>query len=514
MGLLMQDLPPLPLHASTQCDNRSPERIKFMEQCGFSQLILARELSLDEIRKVALQTSVRLEVFVHGALCVSYSGQCYISEACCGRSANRGECAQFCRLPYSLQDAGGKTIIANRHLLSLKDLNRSAQLESLLDVGVSSFKIEGRLKDITYVKNITAYYRQKLDSIIEKRKTCRQASSGKCFHTFAPDPAKSFNRGFSTYFLTGRTADIASFDTPKSIGEFIGTVCDVQNEYFSVSGNAELHNGDGLCFFTPSGEFWGSRVNRTENNRIFLHDPPMRLSAGTRVFRNADRLFEKSLSGKSAVRKIFATCSLSENRNGFTLEACDEDNTHVSLNLALAKHPAQKPQQEYVRQQLCKTGNTDFSFTHASITWTQEWFISASILTEWRRQLTDLLETARRITRNIEIGRKPLQVPPFPETSLSYLGNVTNQHARLFYQRAGVNDISPAFSVQHDIEQDIMFTKHCIKYSMGWCTKQNGEKKFPYREPLYLVHNKQKFRLIFDCARCEMRISTHVPHQK
>ena len=303
MGILSLNLPPIPLHASTQTDNRTPAKVKFLQDAGFTQVVLARELSLNEIHAIASETTVPLEVFVHGALCVSYSGQCYISSALSGRSANRGECAQYCRLPYTLLDAEGNEILKDKHLLSLKDLNQSQHLEALLDAGVTSLKIEGRLKEVSYVKNITAYYRKKLDALFAKRPEYKRASVGHETYTFEPIAEKSFNRGFTSFFLQQRQKDITSFDTPKSVGERVGTVKELKGNSFTIAGTKQLSNGDGLIFFNSEGNLEGFRVNRVEENRVFPLEMP-RISPKTILYRNYDHAFEKLLEKPSAERKI------------------------------------------------------------------------------------------------------------------------------------------------------------------------------------------------------------------
>ena len=337
-GILNLSLPPIAIHASTQMDNRNLKKVRFLEDAGFSQVVLARELTINEIKDIATHTSVALEVFVHGALCTSYSGQCYISQALSGRSANRGVCAQYCRLPYTLQDAGGNVLASQKHLLSLKDLNQSDFLEELLDAGVSSLKIEGRLKESSYVKNSTAYYRQKLDTIFEKRPEYRAASSGESIPFFMPNPQKSFNRGFTNYFLHGRTKNIASPDSPKSIGEPVGNVADVKGNHFTLAGQKTIHNGDGLCFGST-----GFRVNRVEGNQIFPAEMP-RLTPGTTLFRNYDHEFEKTLSGKSAERKMRIEWLLEENSFGFSLTITDEAGFSATITQDFAKELAKRKQ--------------------------------------------------------------------------------------------------------------------------------------------------------------------------
>ena len=331
MGITRLDIPPIALHASTQADNRTPEKVKFLEQCGFSQVVLARELSLGQINEIARSVQVPLEVFVHGALCVSYSGQCYLSEAMCGRSANRGECAQYCRLPYTLIDGKGNVIAKDKHLLSLRDLNQSDRLEELLDAGVSSFKIEGRLKDMAYVKNCTAYYRQELDKIFKRRPEYRTASTGHSSIEFTPRLEKSFNRGFTHYFLDGRTPEpIASPDTPKSLGEYVGKVKQSDKNTFTIAGLTPIHNGDGLCFANNKGEFEGVRVNRVEGNRIF---PASRIeiTPHTVLYRNFDFEFDKRLSRPSADRRIDVEITLYDVPGGYALYMKDECGNHTTI---------------------------------------------------------------------------------------------------------------------------------------------------------------------------------------
>ena len=330
MGITRLNLPPIPLHASTQTDNRTPEKVKFLEAVGFTQVVLARELSLNEIRQISEQTTVPLEVFVHGALCVSYSGQCYLSAALSGRSANRGECAQYCRLPYSMVDANGTEIVHDKHLLSLKDMNRSDQLEALLDAGVSSLKIEGRLKDVTYVKNITAYYRKKLDVILARRPEYCRASAGTSKYTFEPVAEKSFNRGFTPFFLRERSKDITAFNTPKSLGEPVGTVKELKGNSFTVAGLKQLNNGDGLVFFNGRDELEGFRVNRVEANRVFPLDMPA-IKPKTPLYRNFDQVFEKQLAKPSAERKLSVKIEFLDNSFGFTLVMEDETGARVML---------------------------------------------------------------------------------------------------------------------------------------------------------------------------------------
>ncbi|MDR0725711.1 MAG: U32 family peptidase [Prevotellaceae bacterium] len=504
MGILNFNLPPIPIHASTQMDNRNIEKIRFLEKAGFSQIVLARELSIGEIKDVASHTNVALEVFVHGALCISFSGRCYISQALAGRSANRGECAQYCRLPYNLQDAEGNFLSSGKHLLSLKDLNLSKHLEELLDAGISSFKIEGRLKDISYVKNITAYYRNKLDEIFERRPEYQASSSGETICRFVPDPFKSFNRGFTDYFLHGRPKDITSPDSPKSYGEQMGTVKDIRKIFFIYSGKKQIHNGDGLCFFNKErNELTGFRVNKVEDDKVFPAAMP-RLDKGITLFRNRDHEFERTLSKKSAERKIRIEWTLEENDSGFSLAATDEDFYHATVAFELKKELAKKDQTENIREQLSKLGNTPFKMTRFSDKLTGNWFIPSSVLSEMKRKATDLL------LRNRETAFQKTPEPvrtcalPYPENTLNYSGNVANEKARDFYHRHGVKSIDPAFELTPRSNVPVMITKYCIKYQMGYCSKQRATKTV--QEPLTLINGTNRLRLKFDCKNCEMHV--------
>jgi putative protease len=506
MGITMLDLPPLPLHASTQTDNRSLEKIKFLEQAGFSRIVLARELSISDIKTISNEVFTPLEAFVHGALCVCYSGQCYLSAAVSGRSANRGVCAQYCRLPYTLVDSEGTVIAKKKHLLSMKDLNLSEHLEELLDAGVSSLKIEGRLKDVAYVKNVTAFYRRKLDDVLAKRPEYQRASSGKCRYFFEPDIRKSFNRGYTEYFFNGRTTTIWSVDSPKSVGEPVGHVESVFDRYFVLSETNILHNGDGLCFINSRDELQGVKVNRVEGEKVFFaeNDPSM-LKRGILMYRNFDHEFEKLLGKKSAGRKIAATVSLKESSAGFVLDAMDEDGNTATLELAHKKELAQKEQTSTIRTNLSKTGNTIFEVGTIKIHFSQNWFIPASVLSDGRRQLMDkLLENRQQAyMRKETLWRQTFH--PFPESRITYRGNVMNSQSRRFYERHQSTVVQEAFEKQAQNAVPLMFARHCISYSLGWCPKEN-KRSLSYKEPLYLQYNNSRFRLEFDCKICEMRV--------
>ncbi|OCL17559.1 peptidase U32 family protein [Bacteroides hominis] len=507
MGIAGLELPPIPLHASTQMDNRTAEKVRFLADAGFRQVVLARELSLREIGKIhEACPDVPLEIFVHGALCVSYSGQCYVSQACFGRSANRGECAQFCRLPFSLVDSNDRVIAKDKHLLSLKDLNQSEELEALLDAGASSFKIEGRLKDVSYVKNVTAAYRQKLDAILARRKEYVRASSGSCRYAFKPQLDKSFSRGFTHYFLHGRTRDVFSFDTPKSLGEEMGTMKEARGNYLTVAGLKSFNNGDGVCYIDEQGKLQGFRINRVEGNKLYPQEMP-RIKPRTVLYRNFDQEFEKILARRSSERKMAVAIRLADTAFGFVLTLTDEDDNRVTLSLPRAKEPARTPQEENLKTQLAKLGNTPFEAERVDIDFTENWFLPASVLADFRRQAIEKLIAARRINYRRELAVLRPTTHAFPQTTLTYLGNVMNARAASFYAGHGVASIAPAFE-QTPVEKAVlMFCKHCLRYSMGWCPVHQRERS-PYREPYYLVSTDGKrFRLEFDCRNCQMKVS-------
>jgi collagenase-like PrtC family protease len=507
MGLLEMDLPPIALHASTQTDNRSAEKVRFLEQVGFSQIVLARELSLDEIRKIAAETTATLEFFVHGALCVSYSGQCYISHAHTGRSANRGECSQACRLPYSLTDADGRIVAKDQHLLSLKDNDQSANLRALADAGISSFKIEGRLKDLGYVKNVTAHYRTLLDRIMEQAPEYRPSSSGRSTFLFQPRPEKTFNRGSTDYFVTGRHIDIAALRTPKFAGEAIGRVEKLGPNWFEAETTAPIHNGDGLSYFDGKGELVGLRVNRAENKRLFPAEQSAGLAVGTPLYRNRDQEFERQLEKKSAERKIRVRMRFGETPAGFALTLTDEDGVSAAASLPHAREAAQNPDRALatIRDHLGKLGNTLFEAEQIELALSAPWFIPAGALNALRREAVEALEAAR-----LAAYRRPPRLPaieppaPYPQAELSYLGNVYNRLARQFYARHGVSLIEAAYEAnQEKGAVSLMITKHCLRYSFNLCPKQV---KGIRPDPMTLMNGGEKLTLRFDCKRCEMHV--------
>ncbi|HET7732899.1 MAG TPA: U32 family peptidase, partial [Paludibacter sp.] len=505
MGILKLNLPAIALHASTQTDNRTVEKVRFLQNVGFSRVVLARELTLEQITEISSNTDVELEAFVHGALCVSYSGQCYMSEANCGRSANRGQCAQYCRLPYQLLDADDNILVKNKHLLSLKDLDQSDSLQEMMEAGVTSFKIEGRLKDVDYVKNITAYYRKKLDAILEGNSQYQRASAGRTNFFFEPNPEKSFRRSSTDYFLHGRKPDIIQPDTPKSLGEPIGKVTYIGRNFFEVHNGHLLNNGDGLCFINKQHDLTGFRVNRVERKQIFPADMP-RMDVGVMLYRNQDQAFEKILKGKTSERKVRVEMFFRETATGFAIQLIDEDGISSSFDAACDKQPAQKPEvvNDNIKNQLSKLGNTIYEATDIHIEISAPWFFPASQLGEWRRQAVEKLDEVRANAYVREPKREAIAVD-FPLKQISYLGNVTNKLAEEFYLEHGVEEVKPGFEVKAEEGVPLMFCKHCIKSSMSWCPKEGY--KATFKEPLFLRNNDQEYKLTFDCKACEMRIS-------
>lgn len=523
MSLCRLSLPPIALHASTQCDIRTVEKVRMFQSLGYEQVVLARELSLPEIRKITDSTSVVLEAFVHGALCVSLSGQCYLSEALTGRSANRGACAQLCRLPYTMIDADGKVIRSNQHLLSLKDLNRSAELESMLEAGISSFKIEGRLKGISYVKNVTAHYRRLLDELISHypERYCR-ASSGRCSFAFHPTPEKSFNRGFTDLLLSGKR-DTDSLITPesnKSRGAYIGRVTAVKRDKISIrlrSDNTEsktsLANGDGLYLLHPDGSMSGTRINVVLPDGSIQVDNPAGIVPGTNVFRNYDIRFEKALSqDNSAVRLIPVSLTLTDVPEGFSLLIEADGYPPAKGTIAAAHEPANRFDEEQIRKNLSKLGGTPLEAFSVNIRLSHDYFIPLSLIGQLRREaVQSFIETASAMPERkgnaVARHRKPptADCPREGDQSLSFLANVANKEAEAFYRQMGYTAIAPTFEHSHPQGVPLMFSKHCLRYHLGYCpTFQH--KKSPYREPYYLVHGDSRLRLEFDCRHCQMLV--------
>ena len=493
---------PIALHASTQTDNRTAEKVAWLHSLGFRRVVLARELSVAEIADIhRQQPDVELEVFVHGALCVSYSGLCYASQYCFKRSANRGECAQFCRMKFDLLDADGRVLEQQRHLLSLKDMNQLANLEQLAEAGACSFKIEGRLKDITYVKNVTAAYSEQLNQLIRRYpdKYCR-ASRGSVTYTFRPDLAKTFNRGYTSYFAPGRQPDIASFDTPKALGEYVGIVKELRGRVsFNVAGTASFANGDGLCFFNDNHELVGFRVNKVENNRLYPLSMPTALRPGTRLYRNNDQEFERLLSKPSAERKIPVSMSLTVTPTGFAL-AMD----NVSIQVEAEHQQADKPQYDNIVRQLSKLGGTPFLCNRVEVPADFSYFIPSSQLADMRRRVVS--EYLRVHSQPVKPEVSKASAKSVPAYAQSYYYNVANQMACDFYQHQGVKPAA-AFELTQPQKAVIMQCRHCIRYALGFCVKHGGSRP-TWHEPLYLqLGDGRRFQLEFDCKQCQMNVT-------
>ncbi len=493
MGLLQfMDGKPFEIHASTQTDNRTADKVRWLKQLGFSRAVLARELSAEEIAEIHRQVpDIELEVFVHGALCVSYSGICYASQHCFQRSANRGECAQFCRMRFSLVDAEGTEVEHERYLLSLKDMNQSDNLDKLIEAGAVSFKIEGRLKDVAYVKNVTAAYSERLNAYIRKHpdEYCR-ASKGRCEYTFTPNLNRTFNRGYTTYFVNGRQPDIASFDTPKAVGEFVGRVKEIRNDSFNVAGTASFANGDGLCFLNSDRQFEGFRANRVAGNRIFPFKMPAGLRPGMALYRNNDQEFERILSKPSATRKIAISIALRAVDDGFELSA-----NGVTVHFDAEHQLAQKSPRENIVRQLSKLGDTIYECAEVVVPDDFNFFIPNSQLSDMRRQLIDAMGQAKREVKQARVGKNP------GVKELSYQNNISNHQSASFY---GTNELS-AYELKGG-DGPIMQCRHCLRYSLGYCVKRGG-KRPTWREPLSLVlGDGRRFRLEFDCQHCQMNV--------
>lgn len=531
LDLLPKDLKPLPaLHASTQTDNRTAEKAAWLHGLGFERVVLARELSLAEIKTIHQTVpDVQLEGFVHGALCVSYSGVCYASQYCFQRSANRGACAQFCRMKFDLIDAQGREIEHQRHLLSLKDLCQIDHLEEMADAGICSFKIEGRLKDVEYVKNVVSAYSMRLNRIIEKRGNdfCR-ASLGRVTYYFEPDLKKTFNRGYTDYFLHRRQPYIYSPDTPKALGEYVGKVKEIRHGSFNVAGTASFANGDGLCFINDEHELEGFRINRAEGNRLFPLRMPDNLRPGAALYRNRDEAFGKLLRGKTAERKIPITLTLSVTENGFALSATGLGIKPICQVLEMDKQKAMKPQRDNILRQLGKLGDTPYMADVIELEGQADaYFIPSSTLATLRREVVQTIE----LERPNEVETSPAHPPVSPTTPLAskpsgtlawhpeyrkftYLYNIANTLSKSFYQREGLSNVAAAYEVSQGADEGakqqnsvlVMQCRHCLRYSLGHCVRRGGEQP-TWKEPLYLrLGDGRRFRLEFKCDECQMNI--------
>jgi collagenase-like PrtC family protease len=510
MAVLEMDLPPIVIHASTQANNRDPKHVKFLADAGMKRVVLARELNLDQIKDIHQATDVELEFFVSGALCVSFSGNCYMSIANGERSANRGSCAQNCRLPYNLVDGTGKTLIANSHLLSIKDLDLSDQLPNLIEAGVTSFKIEGRLKDMVYVKNNTSFLRKKLDAFLENNESYQKASSGRTFFNFDPEMDRSFNRGYTDYFVNKRTEKIGSWESPKSQGQYIGKLIETKANGYIIENYEKLNNGDGLYFINENNEPDGMQINIIVNN-IVVPNTFKNIAPGTVIYRNSDAEFIRLVErDDSAIRKIGVHLTFTETNDGFMLVAMDEDGHQSISSFESVKELAKNEESTIpnIKKNLSKAGGTPFIIDNIDVEFSQNWFLPISKINEVRRVVLEQLIDIRIK----EYHREEFQIQktdhPYPVSQLDFTYNVSNHMAKAFYRRHGVTEIEKAFELQWDPGKSrVMVTKYCVKYELGKCARFQrdtmGEKVV---EPLTLTHGENAYKLKFNCKPCEMEI--------
>jgi putative protease len=511
MAIMELDLPPIVLHASTQANNRDADKIKFLKDAGMKRVVLARELNLHQIKEISTASDVELEFFVTGALCVSFSGNCYMSVANGERSANRGSCAQNCRLQYNLIDGHGETLIKNSHLLSIKDFDVSDQIPNLVEAGICSFKIEGRLKDIVYVKNNVSYLRQKLDNFLENEGSEKytKASSGKCTYTFDSALNKSFNRGYTDYFVNERHQAIGSWESPKSKGQYIGKLIRTIGNAYEIENGHLLNNGDGLCYINENNQADGIYVNKVENGLAYPN-VLKELKPDTFIYRNNDAAFIKIVEREdSAIRKISTTLLLNENENGFELTATDEDGNVSKVNLVHPKETTKNNESIAVnfKVNLAKTGFTPYTADEITVDFSQNWFLPISKINEMRRTVFEQLSEIRLANYKRNEHQMVKTSHPYPETKLDFMYNVSNKMARKFYERHGVTEIEKAFELQWDPGKSrVMTTKYCIKYELEKCPKYHPDMDGRLKEPLVLKQGELEYKLKFNCKPCEMEI--------
>ena len=514
-ALIVQDMAfremnlPIELHASTQVGNTTPEGVKFLEECGFARIILERSLSLEEIRAIRQATTAELECFVHGAICVGHSGRCFLSRTTSPRSGNRGECSQPCRLPYDLKDGQGNKIITSKHLLSVRDLNLSDELELLMDAGITSFKIEGRLKDVSYIKNVVSYYRRRIDDILSRRSDIVRPSVGRSTIEFEPNPAKSFTRGASTYMLHGKASGVASFDTPKAIGEYIGEVASTKKHSFTLDGANNLVAGDGICVISPNG-MSGTNINNVEGSLI----TPNRMdgiSCGAKIYRNYDHRFSLALDRSRTRRTIDVDASLTLTQEGCCLKVCDEQGIEISVERQVTLSPANDPlkMEQTARRQIEKSGDTIFSISEITIVGSNH-FAPASLITEIRREALEKLAAARIAAPRHHKILADDGSARYPYAVVTKYENVTNSMAKAFYLKHGATQLEPALEFLPTVEERVMISSYCIRREIGECLKQNPKLK----GELYLEHGTARYRLGFDCKQCLMTLTDCSTQQK
>lgn len=506
-ALIVQDMAlrrmnlPVELHASTQAGTVTPEQALFLEQCGFSRVILERALTLEDIRRIREATTTELECFVHGAICVGYSGRCFLSRSTSQRSGNRGECSQPCRLPYDLKDNSGRTIMASKHLLSVRDLDLSEDLEALIDVGISSFKIEGRLKDARYIKNVVNYYRRQIDSILERRKDISRPSAGRTTTEFEPNPQKSFTRGASQYMLHGKRSGVASFDTPKAVGEYLGRVAKITRKGFSLSPACDLTAGDGICVISAEG-MNGTNINAVEAGNII----PNRMDGivvGADVYRNYDHRFSQSVDRSRTRRTIDATAHLTLSADGISLSVVDCEGVSVTVKREIALEPSSEKLKmaDTACRTIEKSGGTIFSISSVEIQGS-EYFAPASLLADLRREALEALRQARLQRPLPHLILADDGSARYPYAKVSRYENVTNRMAREFYIAHGAKEIEPALELQPTEGERVMISSYCIRREIGQCLKKSPT----LRGDLYIEHGTARYRLEFDCKACQMSL--------
>ena len=502
MAFCKMKLPPIPLFASTQTANLTPERVKFLEDAGFERVILERALSLEQIEKIRSATQVPLEVFVHGAICVCYSGQCYMSHVVAGRSGNRGVCSQPCRSTFDLLDEKGNILLRNKHLLSVKDLSWDRYLGRLTDAGIGSFKIEGRLRDLAYLKNSVAYYDRKLNELVASRNGFRRSSAGTSRTAFTPAPEQTFNRGFTPYFIEGKRAKVASFDTAKAIGQRIGTVKERGAGFFTTEGRIPLNNGDGICFINAKGELCGCNINKTENGRIYA-DKLTGLEPGTTVFRNFNKKFAAETANGKTRRTIEAAIDIRFEEDGAAVSAEDETGirTEQFFKGCFEAPKDRERAEETIRTQFSKSGDTPFDISRITVVPPVK-FVPISVLNNMRREILELL-AQKRVTEYRRRESAGMQTPRITgEPALTYKANVVNRLSKAFYTDCGYKEIADGVELLDHFEGiEVMRTKYCIRKELGECLQEGGKKG-----TLYLENNKSLFRLHFDCKHCEMAV--------
>lgn len=516
-GLLKANLPPIALHASTQMDNRNLEKVEFWEKCGFEQVVLARETDVRSMANIASHTKVRLETFIHGALCVSYSGQCYLSQRMLGRSANRGECGQPCRMKYSLYDADGKTIAKDKYLLSLKDFSAEKYLSEMIKSGVSTFKIEGRLKDVAYVKTTVAYYRKIIDRFLEENKEFRRMSYGASKYGFNPNLHKIFNRGLTTYNLSGKREKMANLDTPKSMGEYVGTTGTQRGTTLQIklADKVVLSNGDGFCYVDKNGELIGFRANKAQSNSIEL-PAGLRVQPNAKLYRNLDTRYDASVNNDTCQRVIEASIVMTETEKGFSLEITDSVGDKAQATFECEKVAAQNPQManDNIVKTLKKTGGTPFHVTDVRVDTQNAYFFAMSVLNEWRRTLVNTL-----ISNKLASWKRESRLPiagdlRFPAKANDYRLNIHNTKAKEFIEQCGVSNPAWSYEREPKAKAELMRCKYCMRYELGICLKRNETEAAKIKQPLKLVGSDgAEYNLAFDCEKCEMMIIGDVKKQ-